>query len=308
MDISVIVPFYNEEGNLKKLFDEIKINLDKLTKDWEIIFINDGSNDESEKEVKFIQENNRNVELINFVRNFGQTAGWAAGFDQAKGKLLITIDADLQNDPADIAKMLELMEKENADVVTGWRKNRHDKWLRSALSKMANKVIAKVMKVDLHDAGCSLRLIKKDKIKHIKLYGEMHRLLPYLLSSSGLKVVEVEVKHHERYKGVSKYNYSRILKVFLDLLLIKFLSAYQTKPIYLYGMFGFSFIFVSIILGIFIFFRWIFMGGVLVSPLFSVAITLNIFGVIYILLGLLAEIQMRVWYEGSGKKSYEIKE
>ena len=308
MNISVIVPFYNEEGNLINLFTELKNSLDKLDKDYEIIFVNDGSNDNGELEVNKLIKENSSVKLISLSRNFGQTAGWSAGFDNAKGDLLITIDADGQNDPADIGKMIELLQKENADIVNGWRKNRKDPFLRSLMSKTANKIVNWSMKVNIHDSGCSLRIIKKEAIKDLKLYGEMHRLLPFLLARTGNKIVEIPVNHRPRKIGKSKYGFSRIFKVLLDLVTIKFLASYSTKPIYMFGQVGFFFFFLSIISGGFIILRKLLLGGEWISPMLFVSTTFFTVGVLCILLGLLAEIQVRAWYESSDKKSYQLKQ
>jgi len=308
MNISVIVPFYNEKGNLINLFTELKNNLDKLNKDYEIIFVNDGSNDNGELEVNKLIKENSSVKLISLSRNFGQTAGWSAGFDNAKGDLLITIDADGQNDPADIGKMIELLQKENADIVNGWRKNRKDPFLRSLMSKTANKIVNWSMKVNIHDSGCSLRIIKKETIKDLKLYGEMHRLLPFLLARTGNKIVEIPVNHRPRKIGKSKYGFSRIFKVLLDLVTIKFLASYSTKPIYMFGQVGFFFFFLSIISGGFIILRKLLLGGEWISPMLFVSTTFFTVGVLCILMGLLAEIQVRAWYESSDKKSYQLKQ
>lgn len=302
---SVIVPVYNEEGNIKLLFEKIKNSLDKLGPRWEVIFVNDGSRDHSEEEI--LELKNEAVRLISFTRNFGQTAAWAAGFDKAFGEILITIDSDLQNDPSDIGKMYKLMEEESADIVTGWRKKRDDPFLRSVFSRIANRIISIAMNSKIHDGGCSLRLIKKEVIKNLKLYGEMHRLLPFLFSGMNLKVKEIEVSHNQRNAGKSKYGFNRTFKVLLDLLVLKFLSNYQTKPIYLFGQFGFLFIFGSFLAGAWIFIRKVFLDGAWVSPMFFIMTTFFIVGILCILIGLLAEIMVRVWYEGTDKKPYEIK-
>lgn len=303
---SVIVPVYNEEGNINLLFGKISESLNKIGKSWEVIFVNDGSSDKSEEEIKGLKD--ERIRLISFIHNFGQTAAWAAGFDSAQGEVLITIDADLQNDPADIGKMFNVMEEKKADIVTGWRKNRHDSILRSDFSKIANKIVSFAMKSKIHDGGCSLRLIKKNVVKNLKLYGEMHRLLPYLFSGMNLKVEEIVIGHYERNAGKSKYGFNRTFKVLLDLLVVKFLSHYQTKPIYLFGQFGFLFILGSILAGFWIVIRKLFFGGAWVSPIFFIMTTFFIVGILCILLGLLAEIMVRVWYEGTDKKPYEIKE
>jgi len=235
---SIIVPVFNEQDNLIPLTKQIKnVFAQKLSKyRYEIILIDDGSTGNSAKIIKELTKNDPNIRGLFFSKNFGQTAAWTAGFDNAKGEILITMDADLQNDPNDIPKMYELMQKNKADIVNGWRKNRQDKFLRSFLSKMANKIINWLMKSNIKDSGCSLRLIKKNAIADIKFYGEMHRLLPFLLAGYGLKSVQTPVRHHPRTRGVSKYGFSRTFKVILDVFVIKFLTSYQTKPIYLFGI------------------------------------------------------------------------
>ena len=308
MDISVIIPFYNEEGNLESLFSEINESLNKITRNWELILVNDGSNDTSEVEAKKIVNANNNVRLVSFTRNFGQTAAWAAGFDLAKGNLLITLDGDGQNDPADIGRMIEVMEINKADVITGWRKKRQDSFSRSFMSKMANRIVNWAMKANIHDSGCSLRIIKREAIKDLILYGEMHRLFPFLLAGTGMRVIEHPVNHRPRTKGKSKYGFSRTFKVILDLITIKFLSSYSTKPIYMFGKFGFSFFGLSVISAIFVLVRSIVFSGEWISPMLFVTTTFFTVGVLCILMGLLAEIQVRAWYESSNKKSYQIKE
>ena len=304
---SVIVPVYNEEGNLEPLFEKIKQSMSSLQKPWEIIFVNDGSIDQSESILKKLAKENTEIQVLNFTRNFGQTAAFAAGIDYAQGEVLITLDADLQNDPEDIQRMFELMQKHKADIVTGWRKNRQDPLFRSLLSKVANGIINNSMHSNIHDLGCSLRLYKKAALQNLKLYGEMHRFIPILAASSGAKIVEMPVLHHPRTSGHSKYGLSRTFKVLLDMITVKFLTNYQTKPIYMFGFAGIVFIGMSFIAGAWVVARRIFFNGEWVSPmLFIMTILFNV-GVLCILMGLLAEIQVRTWYESSGKKSYTIK-
>ena len=305
--LSIIVPVYNEEDNIKPLIEKIKSALKNINQNYELIFINDGSNDLSESILQKAAANNKFIKVINFTRNFGQTAAFAAGIEEAQGKILATLDADLQNDPDDIIKMLKIMEQEKADVVVGWRKNRHDPFLRSLLSQVANKIINQSTNTTIHDTGCSLRLYKAEVIKNLKLYGEMHRFIPALAAASGAKLIETPVNHQPRKFGHSKYGLSRTFKVLLDLLTVKFLSSFQTKPIYMFGMVGFTFISFSIITAILVVVRKIFLGGVWVSPLFFVMTNFFNVGITCILMGLLAEIQVRSWFESSGKKGYVIK-
>jgi glycosyltransferase involved in cell wall biosynthesis len=305
---SVIVPVYNEEGNLFPIYEKISQTMNKMGKKWEIIFVNDGSSDSSEDELKKLAEKHEEIIVINFTRNFGQTAAFAAGFDHGLGEIFITIDADLQNDPEDIPQMYELMEKTNADIVSGWRKNRQDPFFRSILSHIANSIIRRSMKSNIHDLGCSLKLYKRKAIVSVPLYGEMHRFIPILAASSGAKTEEMVVKHHSRTKGKSKYGLMRTFKVLLDMVTLKFLTAYQTKPIYMFGFTGIAFILLSFLAAFLIIVRRLLFGGEWVSPMLFVMTMLFNAGVICILMGLLAEIQIRTWYETSGKKSYVIKE
>ncbi|MGI5828463.1 MAG: glycosyltransferase family 2 protein [Patescibacteria group bacterium] len=304
---SVIVPVYNEEGNLELLFHKLNDTFSELNKTWEVIFVNDGSTDKSEEELRKLAAKHSEVRTVSFTRNFGQTAAFAAGIDQARGEILITLDADLQNDPTDIPTMLEVMNDQNADIVAGWRKDRQDPFLRSLLSRVANKIINRSMNSEIHDLGCSLRLYKKSALKNLQLYGEMHRFIPILAASSGAKIVEMPVAHHPRIKGKSKYGLSRTFKVLLDMVTVKFLTTFQTKPIYMFGFAGIIFIIFSFIAAAWVIVRRMFFDGEWVSPmLFIMTILFNV-GVICILMGLLAEIQVRTWFESSGKKSYVIK-
>lgn len=304
---SVIIPVYNEEKNLHPLLEKLQTVLFQLKKPWEVIFVNDGSNDQSEEVLRELKSEQSRVKIINFTRNFGQTAAFSAGFDSARGKILITLDADLQNDPKDIPHLLKLMEKEKADVVCGWRKNRQDPFFRAIVSRLANKVINQATSFRLHDLGCSLRVYKKSALSHLQLYGEMHRFIPILAAARGAKVIEMPVTHHPRVFGKSKYGLGRTFKVLLDLVTLKFLIGFQTKPIYMFGFIGLVFIFLSFAAGLWVVVRRLFFGGIWVSPmLFIMTILFNI-GIVCVLLGLLAEIQIRAWYEGSGKKAYVIK-
>jgi glycosyltransferase involved in cell wall biosynthesis len=306
--ISIIVPVFNEQDNLEKLVNQINQNLQEFKKTWELIFVNDGSTDDSQQIINKLQKKHLHIKLISFIRNFGQTAALAAGFDQAQGNILITLDADLQNDPADIPRMLKLMKEEKADIVIGWRKNRQDSFLRTLFSQSANIIINLMMKSDIKDSGCALKLIKKDAVKNLSLYGEMHRLLPFLLTGSGANIIQTPVTHHPRTAGKSKYGFMRTFKVLLDMVTIKFLTSYQTKPMYMFGSAGFGFIFLSITSAIIIIVRKLFFAGIWLSPLLFIMTTFFTVGILCILMGLLAEIQVRSWYEGAGKKSYIIKE
>lgn len=304
---SLIVPVFNEEGNLEALVSRIFETMQEMHKPWEVLLVNDGSTDQSEMILKKLQKKYPQVQIIHFTRNFGQTAAFSAGFDRARGQILITMDADLQNDPRDIPRMIAFMHKEHADIVCGWRKNRHDPLCRVFLSFVANRIIDAFLHTNIHDLGCSLRIYKKQWVKNIDLFGEMHRFVPILTSINGAKVAEIPVSHHRRIWGTSKYGFVRTFKVLLDVVTLKYLTAYQTKPIYLFGFVGMTLIFLSFLTASWVVIRRILFHGEWVSPmLFIMTIFFNS-GVICVLMGLLAEIQMRAWYSGSKKKNYVIR-
>jgi len=307
-DISIIIPIYNEADSIPKLIETLNKELAFLKLSWEVILVNDGSSDQSASVLDKITKDFENYRVIHFARNFGQTAAWAAGFDYAKGDILITMDADLQNDPSDIPQMLEILQKKQVDVVSGWRQKRHDGFMRMGLSFIANKIINQALHTSIKDSGCSLRVMKKSALKGLTLYGEMHRLFPFLLVLNGATMLQIPVIHHPRTSGKSKYGLNRTLKVLLDMVTLIFLTQYQTKPMYMFGSVGFSFIGLSLIAAIIIIIRRIFWLGEWISPLLFVMTTLFSVGITCILLGLLAEIQVRGWFESSGKKGYLIKD
>ena len=302
--ISLVCPVYNEKENLVSLVQIILKVLPKLNREWELILVDDGSTDNSGKLITRIAKENSHIKAIHLTRNFGQTAALAAGIDKAEGEIIITLDADLQNDPQDIPSLLETLNKTKADIVSGWRKDRKDPLLRSLFSKTANWLIARTTGVQLHDIGCTLKAYRRGVFKNLSLYGEMHRFIPALAATQGFKVVEIPVKHHPRQSGQSKYGLSRTLKVFLDLLTVKFLTSYQTKPIYMFGGWGMILLFLGALAGVFVIIRRIFFEGLWISPMLFISILLLIIGVQFILMGLLAEIQIRTWYESSNKKPY----
>jgi glycosyltransferase involved in cell wall biosynthesis len=305
--ISLVCPVFNEHDNLGPLVQTILKVMPGLKREWELILVDDGSTDGSASLMTTLARENAYIKAVHLTRNFGQTAALAAGFDQAKGEVIITLDADLQNDPEDIPLLLKKLEETNADIVSGWRKDRQDPWLRSLFSRTANWLIAQTTNTPLHDIGCTLKAYKKAVFENISLYGEMHRFIPALAMIQGFKVVEIPVKHHPRQAGKSKYGLSRTLKVLLDLLTVKFLASYQTKPIYMFGAAGFFLLFLGGAAGLFVIIRRLFFEGIWLSPMLFIAILLIIIGVQFILMGLIAEIQIRTWFESSGKKPYQIK-
>ena len=303
---SIIVPIYNEAGNITPLFEKIRAVM-KPFSNWEVIFVNDGSYDESDVELQRLCHTYPRVRVIEFVRNFGQTAAWAAGFDHAKGDYLITLDGDGQNDPGDIPRMIELMKKKQADVVTGWRKHRKDPFIRGLMSQVANGLVNWLTGSHIRDTGCSLRILKKAVVENLVLYGEMHRLLPFLLSGYGVRMIETPVHHHPRTIGKSKYGLSRMFKVVMDVIVVKFLVSYRTKPIYMFGSLGSVFLVLSGIFSVLVVVRKIAFGGEWISPIFFVMTNFFTIGVVLIMMGLMMEVQVRTWFEGTGKKSYEVK-
>lgn len=306
--ISVTVPIYNEEANVLLLYEKLKPVLVNSGRPWEIIFINDGSSDLSASRLDDLATRDKQVRVLHFRRNYGQTAAMMAGFDFAHGEVIIPIDGDLQNDPADIPNLLAKLD-DGFDVVSGWRKNRQDHAFRRNLPSMvANRLISLISGVHLHDYGCTLKAYRKDVIKGVKLYGEMHRFVPIYASWMGAKVAEIPVGHYARIHGKSKYGLSRIFKVTLDLAVIKFLSRYSQKPMHVFGGFGLL-NFVSS----FGFFVWAlflkFSEGVslIQTPLPLLAVMTGVTGVMCVLMGLLAELNIRTYHESQDKPVYAIK-
>lgn len=309
LDLSIVIPLLNEGENIPELYREISEVLTGINRDHEIVFVDDGSTDTSLQLLKELQQKDSSVVVVSFRKNFGQTAAMAAGFDYARGDVIITMDADLQNDPRDIPLLLEKVD-EGFDVVTGWRYNRKDPFLNRRLPSMiANKIISKTTGVNLHDYGCTLKAFRKEVIKTIKLYGEMHRFIPAIASGMGISIAEVKVNHRARMFGTSKYGISRTFRVILDLLTVKFLLSYATRPIHVFGMFGLAssglgglIAFVMIIQRQF----WrIPMGD---RPLLLLAILLLFMGVQFITIGLLAELQARTYHESQDKPIYYVQQ
>ncbi|RMG09250.1 MAG: glycosyltransferase [Acidobacteria bacterium] len=307
--ITVFLPVYNEEDNLQLLHEKISSVLSSLNRTAEIIYIDDGSTDSSLQVLKDIAAADDRVRVIALRRNYGQTAAMSAGFDLSRGEILIPMDADLQNDPGDIPKLLEKID-EGYDVVSGWRKNRHDKLLsRRIPSILANKIISLISGVHLHDYGCSLKAYRKEVIDGIKLYGEMHRFIPIYASWAGAKVTEIPVNHHPRTRGKSKYGLSRTFKVIFDLMTIKFMASYQTKPLYVFGTFGLISFIISLITGSWALYLKIFDNvSFILTPLPLITIVMLAISVQFFLMGLLAEMLIRTYHESQDKPTYLIKE
>jgi glycosyltransferase involved in cell wall biosynthesis len=308
-EISVFLPVYNEELNLPPLHAKLDDALSKLGRSAEIVFVDDGSTDDSLKVLREIAAKDDRVRVVALKRNYGQTAAMAAGIDAAQGQVLIPMDADLQNDPADIVRLLEKLD-EGYDVVSGWRKNRQDKLItRKIPSMLANRLISWIGGVPLHDYGCSLKAYRRESLQDVKLYGEMHRFIPIYASWAGARVAEIPVEHHARTMGKSKYGLSRTIKVIFDLMTIKFMASYQTKPIYVFGSFGMLAFLISILAGLYAVFLKLFHKADFVqTPLPILAIVMFAVGIQFLLMGLLAEMLVRTYHESQSKAIYAVRE
>ena len=308
-EISVFLPVYNEEPNLLPLHTKLEEALAKLGRSAEIIYVDDGSTDGSLRILREVAERDVRVRVVALKRNYGQTAAMAAGIDVAHGNVLIPMDADLQNDPADIIRLLEKLD-EGYDVVSGWRKNRQDKLItRKFPSMIANRLISWIGGVRLHDYGCSLKAYRREALQGVRLYGEMHRFIPIYASWVGARVSEIPVEHHPRTMGTSKYGLSRTLKVVFDLMTIKFMASYQTKPIYVFGSFGMLAFLVSVLAGSYAVFLKLFHKADLVqTPLPILAIVMFAVGIQFLLMGLLAEMLVRTYHESQEKSIYAVRE
>lgn len=307
--ISIIVPLYNEEDNVNRLYSELTEVVDKNKLFAEFIFVDDGSTDSTIPRLSMIAAGDSRVNIIRFRRNFGQTAAMAAGFDFATGDIMITLDGDLQNDPAEIPRMIAKLD-EGYDMVAGWRKHRQDRMLSRRLpSILANRLISQTTKVKLHDYGCTLKALRSDVAKSLNLYGEMHRFIPALAAELGVKIAEIPVNHRPRTAGVTKYGISRTFRVILDLLTVKFFLGYSTRPLHMFGSLGLiSGGFGGILLSILTFQR-LFMSVPLGNrPILLLGVMMVMVGLQFICFGLLAEILVRTYHESQNKKIYSIRE
>ncbi|MFA6435161.1 MAG: glycosyltransferase family 2 protein [Elusimicrobiales bacterium] len=307
--ISVVIPVYNEKDNLKNLAGELSAAFKASGLSWESVWVDDGSTDGSGPELRSVVKDLPGARLISFARNFGQTAALSAGIQASSGEYIVTMDADLQNDPADIAGLLKSA-SEGFDVVSGWRRDRKDAFFSRVLpSKIANFIISKVTGVDLHDYGCTLKIYKAPHLRAVELYGEMHRFLPALLGYMGARITELPVNHRARAQGASKYGLGRIFKVSLDLLTVKFMGDFLSKPLYLFGGLSLGLLSASALMAGFTLYKKFF-GHVFVKdqPLFLVAIFFALVAVQFAFMGLMAEILVRTYYRSNRKPSYVIKE
>ena len=308
MLVSVIVPIYNEEDNIKPFYENVIKALDNTDFSFEVIFINDGSTDSSYRKLKELVKLDSRFKLIEFKRNYGQTAALMAGFDFASGQIIVPIDGDMQNDPKDIPKLVSKI-KEGYDVCSGWRKHRKDNMiLRKIPSRIANRLISVISGVKLHDYGCTLKAYKREVIEEIKLYGEMHRFIPIYARQQGARITEIPVNHHPRIHGKTKYGLDRTFKVTLDFLVVMLLSTLSNKPIYIFG--GFSVVnFVLSLLTFLLMIHYKLWGGktFVETPLPLLVILFFLVGFISILMGFMAEMLMRTYYESQDKPIYSIK-
>jgi len=307
MNFSVVVPVYNEVDNLPGMHEALTSALKGL--DYELVYVDDGSQDGSDRVLEgFVAQDPARTLVVQFRRNFGQTAAIAAGIDHASGEVIVLIDADLQEDPADIPVLLGKIEEGN-DVVSGWRRERKDTYLTRTLpSQMANSLISRVTGVHLHDYGCTLKAYRREVLQGFRLYGEMHRFIPAYAASVGAKIVEVPVTHRPRVRGKTKYGLERTLKVVLDLFTVKFLLSYSAKPIYLFGGVGSSLVGLSLLSVFVLLLRRVFLGEHMIrSPLLLMATMLLILGVQSIMMGLIAELLARTYHESQEKTTYTIR-
>ena len=309
MYLSLVVPVYNEVENLTPLYERIREGLDPTGWTYELILVDDGSTDGSDRVLADLHAQDQRVKILRFRRNFGQTAALAAGFDYAHGEIVVSLDGDMQNDPVDIPKLVAKL-NEGYDLVNGWRVDRQDPFLHRRLpSQIANWIIGLTTQVKIHDYGCTLKVFRRDVVKNLKLYGEMHRFIPALVGDVGARITEMPVTHHPRKRGTSKYGLTRTLWVILDLLTVKFLSRYATRPSHLFGFVGlFAFLLgstITMVLGI----QRLFFGIRLSDrPLLWLGILLVVVGVQFVTTGLLAEMLARTYHESQEKSVYLIKE
>ena len=309
-ELSIVIPIRNESPNIRPLYDEVMGTLSVSGRSFEVIVIDDGSTDDSFAQLAALQAADPRLRVIRFRRNFGQTAAFAAGFAHARGRLVVTSDGDLQNDPRDIERMVQLSDRDDVDIVCGWRKDRKDTLVTRRIPSMAaNWIISKATGVALHDYGCSLKVFRAEVVKSLRLYGEMNRFLPAIASEQGVRIAEVVVNHRARHAGTTKYGLSRTIRVILDLVTVKFLLSYSTRPLQIFGLLGM----VSGGLGALItaYLGWVRLvehQSIADRPLLLLGVLLVFTGVQFLTFGLLAELMARTYYESQGKPTYVIRE
>jgi glycosyltransferase involved in cell wall biosynthesis len=308
LDISIVIPFLNEEANLQPLCDELDSALGPTGREYEILFIDDGSTDGGLALLEKLREDNPHIKIISFRRNFGQTAAMVAGLDFSSGRVVITLDADRQNDPADIPRLLGKID-EGYDLVCGWRHDRQDSYVSRKLpSLIANRLISRITGVQLHDYGCTLKAMRSEVAKNITLYGELHRFIPAIASWMGVRIAEVPVNHRPRTRGQSKYGLSRTFRVLLDLITVKFLLSYSGRPIHFFGIPGLICGTIGFITTTYLVIARLFFGMPLSDrPLLLFAIAMILVGIQFIVFGLLGELQIRTYYESQDKPIYFVR-
>ncbi|MFT7144643.1 MAG: glycosyltransferase involved in cell wall biosynthesis [Alphaproteobacteria bacterium] len=309
LDVSIIVPIYNEEETLPHLLSRVAEVMRATDYKWELLCIDDGSTDDSGVIMEGLKKDYPEFKPLYQSRNYGQTAAMQAGFDHATGDVFVTMDGDLQNDPCDIPMMLEVMTAEGADIVSGWRKNRKDDGFRNFLSRTANKLVAKMTEVSLHDTGCSLKAYRREVMENMRIYGELHRFIPAVVSQFGAKVVEVEVTHHARAFGESKYgNMGRMFRVVLDLILLKFLLRYINRPMHAFGMTGLACLMPGGLILAYMTLIKLFGADIGQRPLLVAGVMLVLMGVQLIGMGVLGELLVRIYHEPEGRKQYVLRQ
>ena len=309
LGISVVIPVFNEEGSVGELARRLVAVLETMGTTWEVIFVDDGSRDRTVEILRQANQQEPRVKLVRFRRNFGQTAALAAGFDFAAGEIVVTMDGDLQNDPADIPRLVAKI-GEGFDLVNGWRVKRQDTFLTRRLPSMiANSLISFITGVKLHDYGCTLKAFRHEVAKSVSLYGELHRFIPAIASGMGVEVAEIPVNHHPRTTGKSKYGLFRTVKVLLDLITVKFLLSYSTRPIHIFGLIGLVSAAAGVVIGGWLSFQRLFQGVPLSNrPILFLAVLLVIVGVQFVTMGLLAELQTRIYHESQKRPTYTVRE
>jgi len=309
MDLSLVIPVFNEEESLRPLHREIRAALDPTGWSYEVLFCDDGSRDRSPEVLRELAAEDPRVRVLVLARNYGQTAALDAGFHHASGEVVVPLDADLQNDPADIPDLVRRMHQERADVVSGWRRSRRDPfWTKTLPSRIANRLVSWVTRVPLHDYGCTMKAYRAEFLREVRLYGEMHRLIPAYVAWAGGRVVEQEVHHRSRQFGRSKYNLSKTLRLLLDLLTVRFLLGYTAKPLYFIGKYGV----LTLALGT-LCFGWVLVKKAIwgeplyTDPFFPVSIFLLLAGGQILMSGLLSELLMRTYFESQGKTPWRLR-
>jgi glycosyltransferase involved in cell wall biosynthesis len=307
--LSIVIPIFNEEDNINPLYDEIIAAVAGKFRDFEIIFINDGSTDDSINKLKDLNKKDKRAKIINFRKNFGQSTAISAGFDYCRGDIVVTLDGDMQNDPADIPAVVEKI-SEGYDIVNGWRKHRQDKLLSKKIpSFFGNKLVSFITKVKLHDYGCTLRAFRREVVKNLTLYGEMHRYIPAIASKMGIKSIEIPVNHRARHTGKSKYGLSRTFRVVLDLISIKYLLSFSHRPLQIFGGLGLIMMAAGFMSGLYLtYVKFIERQAIGGRPLLFFTVLAIFLGVQLITLGLIAEMLTRIYHEGLNKNVYSIRE